>query len=148
MTTTIIRVESTEAYDLLYEEHLSMLPVINREAMQRAIMNSSQIWLGTDDGKVLALWGLIPPTILSDVAYLWLHTTRHLTGHTFVLVRHSQRLVQDMLHDYPTIVGHGTVGARRSLRWLRWLGAEFGEPQGQFLPFKIEANKWPQVSAQ
>ncbi len=148
MTAIILRVGCAEAYDLLYPDHLAMLPVLEQESMHRAIMNSTRLWLGQDEGRVLAVWGLIPPTLMSDTAYLWLYTTKHLHQHSLILVRHSQRLVQSMLDDYPTIVGHGQVGARRSLRWLRWLGAEFGEPQGQFLPFTIKAKSlWHQDSA-
>lgn len=149
MTAVILRSTCAEAYDLIYPDHLAMLSTMAQESMHRAIMNSTHLWLGIDEGQVLAIWGLIPPTLMSDSAYLWLFTTKHLRQHSFILVRHSQRLVQQMLLDYPLIHGHGHVGARRSLRWLRWLGAEFDEPQGEFLPFTIKASQqWQQDSAQ
>lgn len=148
MTAEIVRLEGSAAYDLIFPEHLAMLSVINQETMQRAMMNSSRVWLGIDGAQVLAVWGLIPPTLLSDRAYLWLFTTKHFTGHQFVFIRHSQRAVQAMLEEFPCIIGHGVVGADKSLRWLRWLGAKFGEPQGEFLPFEIRADKWQQDSAQ
>lgn len=146
MTVTVYKVDPRAAYDLICAEHLSILPDIEHETMQRAMMNSAQLWLGQDDEKVLAVWGLIAPTLLSDVAYLWLYTTKNFTSHQFALIRHSQRAVQAMLDDYPVIVGHGKVGADRSLRWLRWLGARFGDPVGEFLPFEIRADKWQQDS--
>jgi hypothetical protein len=149
MTATIFRSTGDEAYDLIYPEYLAMLPSMQQESMHRALKNSTQVWVGMDESRVLAVWGLIPPTLMSDSAYLWLFTTKHLHQHSLILIRHSQRLVQSMLEDYPIIHGHGHVGARRSLRWLRWLGAEFGEPQGEFLPFIIKATqRWQQDSAQ
>lgn len=149
MTAAILRVTGAEAYDLIYTEHLATLSTIAQESMHRALTNSSRVWIGEDGGLILAVWGLIPPTLMSDTAYLWLYTTPHLKDHSLILVRHSQRLVQRMLEDYPTIVGHGQVGAERSLWWLRWLGAEFGEPQGEFLPFTIRAKQsWHQDSVQ
>lgn len=148
MTPNIIRLEGSEAYDLLFTEHLSMLSVINQETMQRAMMNSSRVWVGTIGDKIVASWGLIPPTLLSERAYLWLYTTKHFNGHEFVFIRHSQRAVRAMLEEFPTIVGHGAVGADKSLRWLYWLGAEFSEPQGDFLPFTIRAGKWHKDLAQ
>lgn len=150
MTTRIYSLDSSEAYDLIYRDHLAMLSEVEQETMHRALENSSRLWIGVDGDKVLALWGLIPPTLLSDTAYLWLFTTEHLTGHTFVLIRHSQRAVQEMLKEFPTIVGHAKVGARRSMQWLRWLGAVFEEPINNVaIPFTIKAKQqWPQDSAQ
>lgn len=148
MTPRIDSFDGATAYDLIYPGHLSMLSVIEQETMKRALMNSSRIWLGHEDFKIIALWGLIPPTLMSEIAYLWLFTTKEFTEYTFTFVRQSQRVVAAMLEEYPTIVGHGVVGHDRSLRWLRWLGAEFGEPQGKFLPFTIRARKWQQDSAQ
>ena len=142
MSVTISRLPGGEAYDLIYPQCLATLSSIDQETMARAMRNSSQLWLGCDGDKVLACWGLIPPTLMSDRAYLWLYTTTHLVGHTFVLVRHSQRMVREMLTDYSLIVGHAKTGADKSIRWLKWLGAEFEEPQGPVTPFKIRAETW------
>jgi hypothetical protein len=143
MTANIIRLSGADAYDLIYPEFLSTLSAMNQETMHRSIMNSSQVWLGYDDDHILAFWGLIPPTFLSDRAYLWLYTTEHFHSHIFMFVRHSQRVVKEMLEEYPIIVGHGAVGADRSLRWLKWLGAEFieAEPDGKLIRFEIRADK-------
>ena len=148
MSANIYRLDPQAAYDLIFDEHLSVLPYDRQEIMKRTMLNSTRIWIGEDEGGIVAVWGLIPPTLLSDRAYLWLQTTKHFTQHTFVFIRHSQRAVQEILREYPTIIGHGHVGHTRSLRWLRWLGAQFGEPQGQFIPFTIEASQWPQRSEQ
>ena len=105
--------------------------------------NSTMLWIGCVDDDPLCIYGLTAPTFLSDRAYLWLWTTSHFDQHVFTFIRHSQRVVEDMLRHYPTIIGHGQVGADRSLRWLRWLGAEFGPQQGQLLPFIITAKATP-----
>lgn len=149
MKVDIFRVDGFEAWDLICAENLASINPSGHEIMQRAIMNSSHVWVGTIDGVVMALWGLIPPTLMSDTAYLWLYTTDHMPEHTFLFIRHSQRAVQAVLAEYPTIVGHGRVGSDRSLAWLRWLGAEFGTPQGDFIPFTIKASQsWPRDSVQ
>ena len=44
------------------------------------------------------------------------------------------------LHDlrqYPSVVGHAIIGSTKSIRWLKWLGAKFGAPQGTAIPFRI-----------
>lgn len=148
MTVSITRLPGLEVYDLIFAEHLAMLSSIDQETMHRTMENSTRCWVGMDGDQVVAIWGIIPPTFLSDRAYLWLWTTKHLSGHIFQLIRHSQRAVQSILTEYPTLIGHGRLGDSRSLRWLRWLGAVFSEPQGQFIPFEIKASQWQQPSVQ
>lgn len=139
MSAAIKRTTGTEAYDLIFPDHLAMLPTVNQETMRRSMANSRWVWIGSEGSKILCVWGLIPPSLLSDRAYLWLFTTEHMREHVFLFVRYSQRAVREMLQVYPVIVGHAQVGADRSIRWLRWLGAQFGDPQGQLIPFEIRA---------
>lgn len=144
MSIFIQPVSASEAFDLIYADHLAMLSTVEQETMQRAMMNSAQLWVGSQDEKILCVWGLIPPTMLSDRAYLWLRTTEHMNEHVFLFVRHSQRAVAELLKHYPLIVGHCLVDNTKAHRWLRWLGAEFSYPQGKFIPFEIKAKSWPQ----
>lgn len=144
MKAAIQRFSGPEAYGLIYPRCLATLSELNQETMQRSMNNSSHVWVGYSATDVLAFWGLIPPTLLSDRAYLWLYTTEHMQGHQFMFIRWSQRAVEEMLHEYPLIVGHCAVGATKSIRWLRWLHAQFEEPQGQLIPFTIKASSWPQ----
>lgn len=149
MTALIVPIDSAEAYDLISLEPSAKLSVIERETLQRAMANSAKLWIGKDDDQVLAMWGLIAPTLMSDVAYLWLHTTEHLSTHKLMFLRRSRRVVQGMLDLYPTIVGHCACDAKRSQQWLRWLGAEFDVPiNNQFIPFTIRAKQWQQDSVQ
>lgn len=137
---SILRVTGDEAYDLIYQEHLSMLPENEQEAMQRHMRNSSRVWVSLAGDLISGCCGIIPPTLLSDRAYLWLYTTEHLAEHPFVFIRYSQRVVEEALREFPLIVGHTKIGATKSIRWLRWLGAVYGEPQGPMLPFEIRAK--------
>lgn len=86
---------------------------------------SSETWTGYVDGVLICCWGLIPPTLLSNQAYLWMHSTPAVRDHQFLLVRHSQRIIEQALNRYEQIVGDCQVGAEDSIRWLKWLGAEF-----------------------
>lgn len=139
MTTSIIRMTGEYAYDLIYTEHLVMLPIVEQETMQRAMHNSSVVWVCYNDLRVLCCWGVIAPTMLSNRGYLWLYTTKLVHEHLFILGRHSRRAITEALREYPILVGHCKTGATKSHRWLRWLGAEFGEPQDDFIPFEIRA---------
>ena len=136
----MISIRVNKTYDL--SDVLRRSPVANlpgaektlRECMRRSI----EIWHGLVDGEVACAWGLIPPTLLSEHAYLWLLTTDIVAEHKFLFVRHSQRYVEEALKYYPSIIGDTDVGNTQAIRWLRWLGAEFFEVIGGKLPFIIE----------
>lgn len=98
---------------------------------------SAEVWTGYVDGKLICCWGLIPPTILSNQAYLWMHSTPEVRNHQFVLVRHSQRIIEKMLKRYERIVGDCLVDAADSIRWLKWLGAKFTDSEGPYCSFVI-----------
>ena len=142
MTVAIHRLSGHDAYDLIYPDCLAKLPEIERQIMHRSMHNSTRVWIGCHNNKVACFWGLVPPTLLSDRAYLWLYTTPDLDAHIFLLVRHSQRMVEQMLEEFPIIVGHCGINDRKAIRWLKWLGAQFGDPPefGAFIPFIIKAN--------
>ena len=120
------------------------LPEINLESgmdvLRTCYTYSEERWVGLADGQIACLWGLIPPSILSDRAYLWLYHNELVNEHKFAFVRHSQRQVQIMLEHYPTIIGDCLIGNRLGRRWLEWLGASFGDPKEKFIPFKIKAK--------
>lgn len=132
--TEIEKINEIEAKEALKYLDLSLG---DKTAMEVCFTISSMIWRGRIDGKLACIWGLIPRTILSHQAYLWLYTTDVIAGHQFIFVRHSQLVMEKMLEEYSPIVGHAMVGNHRSICWLKWLGAEFGHPQGLGLPFKI-----------
>ena len=106
-------------------------------AMNNALIKSHQIWLGLISDEVACVWGLVSPTLLSVTPHLWLYTTPLVRKHRFIFVRHSQRVIEDLLRDYPEIVGVTRVGAEESFRWIKWLGGVYGEPQGRLVPFVI-----------
>lgn len=112
----------------------------DEKGMEFCYLMSVAIWAGVIDNELACLWGLVPPSLMSNQAYLWLYTTDVIKEHQFVLVRHSQRVMEDLLKEYPSIVGHATVGDKKAIRWLKWLGAEFGYPQGTGLPFRIKKH--------
>jgi len=127
------------AWDLLYAPCLATLSDINQDTMTRAIRNSDWIWIGDIDGEIFGFWGLIPPTLLSDRAYLWFYSTPSLCKHIFSFVRHSRDVTAELLTHYPILVGHGRTDDARSLRWLAWCGAQFGDSQGDVVPFEIRS---------
>jgi hypothetical protein len=132
--TVIRKVSNHEASELVKGIELDE---IGQRTMEFCLLMSTVIWAGFIDKKLACIWGVIPPTLMSNQAYLWLYTTDVIKGHEFILVRHSQLVIDEILEEYQSIVGHALMGAEKSIRWLKWLGAEFGYPQGVALPFRI-----------
>ena len=137
MTTSVSAISRQKVNELISSWALDSLSDIEVETFKRFVLVSSKLRAGVVDGKLICLWGLVPPTMLSDRAYLWMHTTDEAEKHEFLLVRHSQIEVRKMLEEYPRIVGQCELAATRSIRWLKWLGAVFGDHDGKLVPFEI-----------
>ena len=118
------------------------LSEFERSTFDRCLFTSSNVWKGYVGDKLACVWGVIPPSLMSDRAYLWLWTSKAVEGNEFIFIRQSQRAVEEMLKLYPTLYGHVALGAESSKRWLRFLGARFGEPEGKAIPFQIRKKKW------
>ena len=137
MTVSVFQAEQGFINKWFFEQPEINLDQKDRDTFERCFLTSTELWVGLKDSSLVCIWGLAPPTLLSDQAYLWLYTTPSLTGNEFVFVRHSQRAVEKMLERYPTIVGHTTGDSAQTMRWLRWLGARFGDFNGRLIPFTI-----------
>jgi hypothetical protein len=137
----IQKLKPQAAMELIYGPHLSMLSQVNQETMTRAIGNSDWVWIGDVDGEVFGFWGLIAPTLCSNRAYLWFYATDSFCRHIFRFIRHSREVTAELLSYYPILVGHGRSDDAKSLRWLKWCGAEFGAPvaNGAAIPFEIRS---------
>ena len=130
--------------DLDIREILQRSPVADvpgaEEIMKECMFRSIEVRYGFVNGVPACVWGLIPPTLLSSTAYLWLLTTDIVVEHKFLFIRHSQRYIEEALKEWPTIIGTCDINNHSAKRWLEWLGAEFTPAvRGQY-PFVIRAN--------
>lgn len=110
------------------------------KALNACLMLSRHHYVGLVGEKIACVWGLIPPSILSDQAYLWLYTTPLVDEHKFLFIRHSQRMMEEMLKQYSRIIGFANVGNDRAIRWIKWLGGVFSEAENGKMNFVITAE--------
>lgn len=129
----------TNTSDLIHRSPVSDIPGAE-EILRECIWRSIEIRQGLVDGKVACVWGLIPPTILSNTAYLWLLTTDIIAEHRFLFVRYSQRYIEEALKIYPTIIGDVVGHNTSAKKWIQWLGGEFGPTVLGRTPFTIRAK--------
>jgi hypothetical protein len=85
---------------------------------------SPEVWVGWADRSVACVWGVVPPTLLSEQAYLWLWAGDIVPEHQFLFIRHSQLVIEKLLKKYSMIVGLTDPEQKKTARWLKWLGAE------------------------
>ena len=139
MSVNIQSVDTESLAEILREAHV---PLTDREAkiIDHCHKISLTTWVGYNDEKLICAWGIVPPSILSQEVYLWLHTTGAVGTSQFLFVRHSQIFIQKLLKDYSAVVGHVKADATDSKRWLKWLGAEFSPGKKGFLNFRIEKH--------
>lgn len=137
MTLTIERIPKPEVNDLFTTKIGPSLSLDERIKFNRCMKASTIIWRATKDERVLCIWGLVPPTLMDNVAYMWLYIIEPVQDYEFLLVRHSQRALARALEEFPIIVGHCELANPRAIRWIKWLGGEFGDPDRWAIPFTI-----------
>lgn len=101
-------------------------------------MLSQYVWVGRINGEIVCAFGVIPPSVLSSTAYLWSVTTEAVEEHKFIFIRYSQRMIEKVHREFPRLIGHANPNNPKSIKWLRWLGAVFGEVTDKGIPFVIE----------
>lgn len=134
---TIDYVTAASARDLILQMNGG---IIDHETLNACTPAGSDLWVGYVDGCPVCAWGLVPPSILSDRAYLWLYASDRADEHKFLFVRYSRRVMDGLREHYPMIYGTCDRTNARAIRWLRWLGAEFDPPVGDKAPFHIGAT--------
>lgn len=140
MTVAIETVDKATAAALISSSNVHKLGEDEIEKFDRYLKATLVIWAGVRNNQPVNLWGVIPPTMLADVAYLWHYLLAPAEEHTFVLARHSRLAVERVLKHYPRLVGHCRMGDDEAQKWIRWLGGEFGYPSGDLIPFTITAK--------
>ncbi len=101
-----------------------------REALVYSYENSSIAFtLEGPDGVPLAIFGVVPHgTLLGEVATVWMIGCRGLSAYRRSFARLSKPMIGNLLGCYPVLVNIVDARYYKTIRWLRWCGAEFGEP--------------------
>lgn len=107
------------------------------DLLRQCIHRSAVVRYGLVNDRVACVLGLIPPTLLSERAYIWMLATKLVDAHKFLFVRYSQRWMEEALNHYSEIYGDMVGENESTRRWLRWLGADFNESIGVRTPFVI-----------
>ena len=141
MSVAIVRKSDFDVGDIIRRSEVAKIPDVHKKLGQWLRM-SEEVWVGLWDDEVACVWGLVPPSITSNRAHLWLLTTDIVAEHKFIFIRKSQLVIEDALKRYDALVGQVALGNFAAKRWLTWLGATFGPPEMGFWPFIIRRKEW------
>lgn len=97
-------------------------------ALVRSTVNSVLCWTGEVDGRVAAILGVAPLSIMSGIGSPWMMGTPLLDRHARVLVRETPGYIARMLRAFPHLVNFVHAENTTSVRWLRRLGFTLDAP--------------------
>jgi hypothetical protein len=111
-----------------------------RESLRHHILLSEDAWTASLNDVVVATWGVIPPNMLSSQAYVWAVVADKISEdpfYKFLFARYSQRISEILLNKYESLYGFCYPSQTASIRWLKFLGAKFEEPQDGRMMFRM-----------
>ncbi len=89
-------------------------------------------------GMPVAMFGIVPQTLLSDRANVWLLATDGILKVRKSFLKHCKEFIDVMLKEYSVLENYVDARNALSIRWLKWCGAviEEAKPIGiEKLPF-------------
>lgn len=95
--------------------------------------NSLFALTGLIDGQVVAIGGARVLSALDDRAYLWMIGSKQIDAHPLVFLRHSRMVARTLSMHFRQLYGDIECDYEKSVRWLKWLGAEIRQRDGQLV---------------
>jgi len=135
--TKIEKVSREEIERLISSGEWGTLDDTQRARLASSLSATTKFWVGLVNNDLICAFGIATPTLISNRAYFWVWTTEKLKDHLFIFTRRSQIVVKTLLEEVDALYGYCDTSIPGSQRWLKWLGAEFEEPEGEMIPFEI-----------
>ena len=102
------------------------------EALEWALFASGpEAWTFRLNGKIAAMWGAVPVSLLSGMAVPWLLTTDEIDKHPKTFIRCCREALIYLSRRYPTLINRVDVRYEKALRWARRMGFEVLSPECQ-----------------
>ncbi|WP_145548552.1 hypothetical protein [Yersinia massiliensis] len=98
------------------------------EVIQRSMSASTICFAGLVDGEVIALFGVVPASILTGFGVPWLVAADSMERYQVTFLRHCRPVVRYMLSIYPHLENYVDTRNLAAKKWLRWLGFTIDDP--------------------
>lgn len=109
------------------------------QALQISLSHPGDAWTALIDDEPVAIFGVVPVSMLGGCGVAWLLGSRALDRHWRVFVRQSKPLLAELFGRYDTLVNVVHIDNRKTLAWLRWLGAVL-DVRGEQVRFELCAR--------
>lgn len=83
-------------------------------------------WAAVVDGETIAMFGVTPRGPAGQ-GRPWMIGTKDLDRHRFKFSKGCAAVVQEMLDTFPSLENVVDCRNRKTVRWLKWLGFDFGQ---------------------
>ena len=85
-------------------------------------------------GFPVAMFGIMADNLAGETAVLWMLSTDGINGIGRIFVRHSKEFIKDMFKFYPVLYGYVDLRNTVSIKFLTFLGADWGDT----VPYGLE----------
>lgn len=117
------------------DEVLAAAGLSPRLALKYTVNVSRDSYVGTVDGRPVALFGVSEGTALTPAAIPWLVGTPELEKHARRFARSSRENLRELvIRDHKLLENYVDARNTYAVRWLRWLGFTVHEAK----PFGVE----------
>lgn len=110
------------------DEVMAASGVTPEQALRYSLDRSSVSWTALVDGRPEVMFGVADINILAGIGAVWLLGTDAVEIHFRVFLRQSIEWRRKLFERYSTLKNFVTDDNEVSKRWLKWMGATFGEP--------------------
>ncbi len=100
-----------------------------REVMEDGLKYSRVAWTGRINDEVVCIFGVAGHSLLSPKGAPWLVGSDKLEGSSKAFLRRCRKYAVKMLREYPVLENYVDARNETAIRWLKWLGFEFDEPE-------------------
>lgn len=97
------------------------------EALEKGTKFSRPCLTAELKGKPIAMFGLVPTSPIA--ATIWFLGTPEVDSISICFGRLSKLMVLKFLKMYPSLQNYVDVRNKKSIEWLKWLGAKFSDPE-------------------
>jgi len=99
-----------------------------KEALDKGV-NDSIFCCTVSNGQPIAMFGIVPETILGSKACVWMLASDDLDNIKRKVARDSKYFIRMMLEFYPYLYNHVDDRNKKSIAWLKYCGAKLKEPE-------------------
>jgi hypothetical protein len=98
-------------------------------AMEYGLLNPGIVCTGLADGVPVCMFGVSDASIIGRVGRPWMVGTTELEKHQKAFLRRNKHMVKLWLDLYSVLYNYVDVRNTQAIKWLLWLGFEFGEAE-------------------